>query len=74
MHSDEHRRLHAVCLTMAQQSNLPDLRARWLALAMGYEDLYEDLLWGSGASERQSKRHRVQHVSRHHAPEHAASR
>ena len=62
MHSDEYRRLHAVCLTMAQQSNLPDLRARWLALATGYEDL----LWDSGASERQSKRHRV--------PEHAGSR
>jgi hypothetical protein len=33
MHSDEYHRLYATCLTMAQQSNLPDERFRWLALA-----------------------------------------
>jgi hypothetical protein len=61
MHSDEYRRLYGVCLTMAKQSNLPAVRARWLALATGYEDL----LWGSGVSERRPNRYR--------APEHAGS-
>jgi hypothetical protein len=30
---DEYRRLHAACLDMARQSSLPDVRARWLAMA-----------------------------------------
>jgi hypothetical protein len=55
MQSDEYRRLYAVCLTMAEQSNLPDVRARWLALATGYEDL----LWGSGTRERRSYHYRA---------------
>ena len=39
MHPDEYRRLHASCLRMAQQSNSPDERARWLALAKDCENL-----------------------------------
>jgi hypothetical protein len=62
MHSDEYRRLYAVCLTMAKQSNLPDVRARWVGLAAGYEDLR----WGSDVREHRS--------NRYHAPEYAGSR
>jgi hypothetical protein len=51
MHSDEYRRLSATCLTMAEQSNSPDVRARWLALAKDCKDL----LGGSSAKERRSK-------------------
>ena len=40
MHSDEYRRLYATCLTMAKQSNSPDVR-RWLALTKDCEDLIE---------------------------------
>jgi hypothetical protein len=50
MHSDEYRRLHASCLRMAQQSNSPDERARWLALAKDCENLLE-----GSSSERRSK-------------------
>jgi hypothetical protein len=32
MQPDEYRRLYATCLTMSEQSNLPDVRARWLVL------------------------------------------
>jgi hypothetical protein len=39
MVSVEYRRLYATCLTMAQQSNSPDARARWLALAKDCENL-----------------------------------
>jgi hypothetical protein len=39
MLSDEYRRLYATCLTMAKQSNSPDTRARWLALAKDCENL-----------------------------------
>jgi hypothetical protein len=31
MRSDEYRRLHAACLAMAEQCNLPDVQARRLA-------------------------------------------
>ena len=51
MLSDEYRRLYATCLTMAEQSNSPDVRARWLALAKDCKDL----LGGSSAKERRSK-------------------
>ena len=51
MHSDEYRRLYATCLTMAKQSNSPDVRARWLALAKDCENL----LGGSSAREGRSK-------------------
>jgi hypothetical protein len=50
MHSDEYRRLHASCRHMAEQSNSPDERARWLALAKDCENL----LRGS-SNERRSK-------------------
>jgi hypothetical protein len=33
MRSDEYRCLHRVCLDMAKQSSVPDVRARWLAMA-----------------------------------------
>jgi hypothetical protein len=33
MHSDDYRRLRAACVAMAEQSGLPDARARWLKLA-----------------------------------------
>jgi hypothetical protein len=33
MSYDEYRRLHVACLDMARQSSLPDVRARWLAMA-----------------------------------------
>ena len=33
MTSERYRRLHAACLAMAQQSDLPDIQARWLKLA-----------------------------------------
>jgi hypothetical protein len=38
---DDYRRLYATCLTMAEQSNSPDARARWLALAKDCENLVE---------------------------------
>ena len=41
MLSDEYRRLYATCLTMAEQSNSPDARARWLAVAKDCESLVE---------------------------------
>jgi hypothetical protein len=42
MLSVEYRRLYATCLTMAKQSNSPDTRARWLALAKDCENLEGD--------------------------------
>jgi len=42
MHSDGYCRLHGVCLTMAEQSNAPDLRARWLALAQASFNLAKE--------------------------------
>jgi hypothetical protein len=45
VHSDEYSRLSAACLVMAGQSNLPDVRARWLTLAKDCKDL----VVGSGA-------------------------
>ena len=41
MQPDEYRRLYATCLTMSEQSNLPDVRARWLVLAKDCEGLAE---------------------------------
>jgi hypothetical protein len=50
MQPDEYRRLHATCLQMAEQSNLPDVRARWLALAKDCKNLL-----GGSSNERRSK-------------------
>jgi hypothetical protein len=50
-HSDEYRRLYATCLAMAKQSNLPEVRARWLTLAKDCKDL----LGGPSATDRRSK-------------------
>ena len=35
---DRYHRMHAACLAMARQSNLPDEQARWLALS---QECYE---------------------------------
>jgi hypothetical protein len=51
MDSDQYRRLSATCLTMAWQSNLPEVRARWLTLAKDCEDAF----WKSNASGGRSK-------------------
>jgi hypothetical protein len=51
MDSDEYRRLYATCLTMANQSNLPDVRARWLTLAKDCDDAF----WSSNARDGRSK-------------------
>jgi hypothetical protein len=51
MDSDEYRRLYATCLTMAKQSDLPDVRARWLTLAKGCDDAF----WNSNARDGRSK-------------------
>jgi hypothetical protein len=42
MRSDEYRRLYAVCITTAEQSNLADVRTRWLALAQDLLSLSEE--------------------------------
>jgi hypothetical protein len=33
MHSEEYRRLYIACVEMAKHSNVPDVRARWWAMA-----------------------------------------
>jgi hypothetical protein len=33
MRVDEYRRLHSMCIDMAKQPSVPDVRARWLAMA-----------------------------------------
>ena len=43
MHSDEYRRLHAACVAMAEQSDLPDAKVRWLALAQACFSLAKDV-------------------------------
>jgi hypothetical protein len=47
VHSDEYGRLHAACVAMAEQSDLPDARARWLTLAQACLSLAKDLPDGS---------------------------
>jgi hypothetical protein len=47
MHSDEYRRLHAACVAMAEQSDLPDAKVRWLALAQACFSLAKDVPDGS---------------------------
>ena len=42
MRSDEYCRLHAACLAMAEQCNLPDVHARWLAMAKTWSNLAND--------------------------------
>jgi hypothetical protein len=39
MTADHYRSLYAACLTMARQSNSPDVLARWLALAKNCKTL-----------------------------------
>jgi hypothetical protein len=39
MLSDEYCRLHAACLVMARQADLPDVQARWLVMAQASLDL-----------------------------------
>ena len=42
MRSEGYRRLHQVCLDMAQQSKQPDARARWLKVAQDSLDRSRD--------------------------------
>jgi hypothetical protein len=42
MRSDEYRRLHEVCLGMAQQSDSPDVQTRWLTIAQASLDRVSD--------------------------------
>jgi hypothetical protein len=55
MDSEEYRRLHAAFAALAEQSNVPDVRARWVALARASSDLAKDPLklpvWSGGAEE-----------------------
>jgi rubrerythrin len=44
MDSEEYRRLYAAFAALAQQSNVPDVRARWIALARASSDLAKDPL------------------------------
>jgi hypothetical protein len=49
---DEYRRLHVACLDMARQSStLPDVRARWLAMADVWLKRAIELANGSGGVE-----------------------
>ena len=43
MNYDEYRRLHLACLDMARQTSLPDVRARWLAIADAWLKVAIDL-------------------------------
>jgi hypothetical protein len=51
---DEYRRLHAACIDMASQSNMPDLRARWLAMADVWLRRAIELRDGSGHIDQRS--------------------
>jgi hypothetical protein len=44
MDSEEYRRLHTAFAALAEQSNSPDVRARWIALARASSDLAKDPL------------------------------
>jgi hypothetical protein len=50
--SDEYGRLYAAFLSMAQQSNLRDVRARWLALAQDCLSLTKEARDGKRAEGR----------------------
>jgi hypothetical protein len=54
MSYDEYRRLHAACLDMARQSSVPELRARWLAMADAWVKRAIELRDGSGSVEKRS--------------------
>lgn len=43
MSYDEYCRLHIACLDMARQASLPDVRARWLAMAAAWLKVATDL-------------------------------
>ena len=43
MSYDEYCRLHMACLDMARQASLPDVRARWLAMADAWLKVATDL-------------------------------
>jgi len=43
MSHDEYRRLHLACLDLARQTSLPDVRARWLAMAEAWLKVAIDL-------------------------------
>jgi hypothetical protein len=41
MSPNELRRLHAACLDLAGQSNVPGIRDHWLAMAQGWFELVD---------------------------------
>ena len=43
MNYEEYRRLHLACLDMARQTGLPEVRARWLAMADAWLKISIDL-------------------------------
>ena len=43
MGPNEFRRLHAACLDLAGQSNVPGIRDRWLTMAEGWVELAENV-------------------------------
>jgi hypothetical protein len=54
--SDEYRRLQGAFLATAQQSDLPNAQARWLALAEACSSLATDLLARSRRVKREGER------------------
>jgi hypothetical protein len=52
LHPDEYRRLHAACLTMALQSDLPNVQNRWLALAQACSSIAVEEATGPHARKR----------------------
>ena len=42
MHSEEHRSKAAACLLAAESLKLPDVRARWLAMAQAWNRLADE--------------------------------
>ena len=43
MLSNDYSRLHATCLVMARQYDLPGIQARWLVMAEASRDLANDV-------------------------------
>jgi hypothetical protein len=52
MSYDEYRRLHVACLDMARQADIPDTRARWLAMADAWLSRAAELRHSTGGAKR----------------------
>jgi hypothetical protein len=69
MRADEYLRLHAACVAMARQSQLPDVQARWAKLADDAAFVADDAALELKAiyrTDRQATRARLsQPVARH---------